>query len=106
MKVLLYEWCSSGGLAGPDAAGLIPETDAAGELAGMVREGRSMLEALVADAARCHTLQITVLVDAARPLETPAGVAVRTEVRPPSCVKLALPRVGAADDRQDAACRA
>ena len=78
MKVLLYEWCSSGGLAGPDAAGLIPETDAAGELAGMVREGRSMLEALVADAARCHTLQITVLVDAARPLETPAGVAVRT----------------------------
>lgn len=78
MKVLLYEWCSSGGLSSPDATGLIPEADAAGELAGMVREGRSMLEALVADAARCNTLQITVLIDAAHPLETPAGVAVRT----------------------------
>ena len=37
MRVLLYEWCSSGGLAEEDAA--------------IAPEGRLMLEALAADAA-------------------------------------------------------
>lgn len=78
MKVLLYEWCCSGGLSGPDAAWMLPEAGAAIELEGTIREGRTMLEAVVADATRDDTLQVTVLVDAARVLALPTGVTVRT----------------------------
>ncbi|MFM7136154.1 MAG: ATP-grasp domain-containing protein, partial [Planctomycetota bacterium] len=57
MRVLLYEWCSSGGLV-EDAPTI-------------AREGRMMLEALAADAMKGPGLEIAVLVDASRPLDLP-----------------------------------
>lgn len=57
MRVLLYEWCSSGGLVGADPV--------------IAREGRMMLEALAADAAKEPTLEVVVLVDESRPLDLP-----------------------------------
>ena len=67
MKVVIYEWCSSGGLHGPDAACIAPAavTDgAAGDRSAVVAEGMAMLAALVRDAAKDATLDVTVLVDA------------------------------------------
>lgn len=65
MRVLLYEWCCSGGLAG-HAAGDAFE--------GIAREGRMMLEALAADTARDSSLDVTVLVEPVRPVALPVGV--------------------------------
>jgi predicted ATP-grasp superfamily ATP-dependent carboligase len=67
MRVLLYEWCSSGGLV-EDASAI-------------AREGRMMLEALAADAAKEPGLEVAVLVDATRPIDLPPGVQ-RLEVAP------------------------
>ena len=58
MRVLLYEWCSSGGLVGDDPA--------------IAREGRMMLTALAADAAKKPGLDVTVLADETRPIDLPA----------------------------------
>ena len=58
MRVLLYEWCSSGGLVGDDPA--------------IAREGRMMLAALAADAAKEPGLDVTVLADETRPIDLPA----------------------------------
>ena len=69
VKLLLYEWCCSGGLAGGDALG---------ECAGIVAEGRAMLEALAADAVRDGSLDVTVLVDAGRSLTLPDAARVRS----------------------------
>jgi len=57
MRVLLYEWCSSGGLVADAPA--------------IAREGRMMLEALATDAAKAPELEVAVLVDAARPINLP-----------------------------------
>ena len=57
MRVLLYEWCCSGGLVGGDDS--------------IAAEGRMMLEALVADAAKNAALEIAVLVDTVPPLTLP-----------------------------------
>jgi predicted ATP-grasp superfamily ATP-dependent carboligase len=57
MRVLLYEWCSSGGLVGDDPT--------------IAREGRMMLEAVAADADKDARLDVEVLVDAARPIDLP-----------------------------------
>jgi len=57
MRVVLYEWCMSGGLAGGDAP--------------IVREGRSMLEALAADAAREPSLEVVALVEEGRAIDLP-----------------------------------
>jgi predicted ATP-grasp superfamily ATP-dependent carboligase len=62
MKLLLYEWCCSGGLSGAEASA---------DLAGIVVEGRAMLEALAADAVRDHSLDVAVLVDEAQMLTLP-----------------------------------
>lgn len=64
MRVLLYEWCCSGGLAGH------AEGDGFECIA---REGRMMLEALAADAAKDRSLDITVLVNTTRPVDVPPG---------------------------------
>jgi predicted ATP-grasp superfamily ATP-dependent carboligase len=61
-RIVLYEWCCSGGLA---------DEDARGELAGIVAEGRAMLAALAADAVRDQSLDVTVLVDASHALTLP-----------------------------------
>ncbi|MFM8634295.1 MAG: ATP-grasp domain-containing protein [Planctomycetia bacterium] len=64
MRVLLYEWCCSGGLGGA------PKGEAFDSIA---REGRMMLEALAADASKDPSLEVTVLVDATRPIDLPKG---------------------------------
>jgi predicted ATP-grasp superfamily ATP-dependent carboligase len=69
IRVLFYEWCCSGGLAG------LPSGS---DLEGLFAEGRLMLEALAADAVRDDSLEITVLVDAGRAIALPAGVRVQT----------------------------
>jgi tyramine---L-glutamate ligase len=65
MRMLLYEWCCSGGLAGREPSECIE---------GVMREGRAMLEALAADAAQDEALDVTVLVDPERPVTLPRGV--------------------------------
>ncbi len=60
MKLLLYEWCCSGGLAGASA--------------GIRVEGRAMLEALAADAVRDASFDVAVLVDPRHTVALPAGV--------------------------------
>ena len=57
MRVLLYEWCCSGGLAGADAP--------------IAREGRMMLEALATDAAKTPSHEVAVLVETGRPVDLP-----------------------------------
>jgi predicted ATP-grasp superfamily ATP-dependent carboligase len=58
MRILLYEWCCSGGLSGGDAS-----------IAG---EGRMMLEAIANDAVKDPALDVSVLVDATMPLMLPS----------------------------------
>jgi tyramine---L-glutamate ligase len=69
LKLLLYEWCCSGGLAA------LPSGN---DLEDLFAEGRMMLESLAADAARDASLDVTVLVDAAREITLPAGVCIQT----------------------------
>lgn len=71
MRVVIYEWCCSGGLAGPDAAAVVGDDADAEPLA---REGRAMFRALAADAVRDGGLQVAALVDATLPIELPAAV--------------------------------
>jgi predicted ATP-grasp superfamily ATP-dependent carboligase len=65
MRLLLYEWCCSGGLGGRAPSECF---------ASITREGRAMLEALAADAAKDASLDVTVLVDPVRPLTLPRRV--------------------------------
>lgn len=60
MRLLLYEWCTSGGLAGGQAA--------------IAAEGRMMLEALAVDAAKDPRLDLVVLVEEERACTLPDGV--------------------------------
>lgn len=68
VRIVLYEWCCSGGLAGRG-----PGAD----FDGIAREGRMMLEALAADARLAAEIDVTVLVDEAIPLTLPAEVHVQ-----------------------------
>lgn len=68
LKLLLYEWCCSGGLAG------LPTGS---DLESLFAEGRMMLEALVVDASRDASLEVTVLIDADREIALPAGTHVQ-----------------------------
>ena len=65
MRVLLYEWCCSGGWHGPDAARLLPGAGGTAQRAAVTAEGRAMLAALARDAVRDPDLDVTVLVDEA-----------------------------------------
>ena len=69
MKLLLYEWCCSGGLFGAEASA---------DLAGIIAEGRAMLEALAADASRDQSLDVTVLVDATQAPTLPRAACVQS----------------------------
>ncbi len=64
MRLVIYEWCCSGGVHGPDAARL-------------AAEGRAMFEAVVADALKDGRFRVTALVSDTLPLHLPAGVRVR-----------------------------
>ena len=65
MRVLIYEWCCSGGLAGREPSDGFES---------ITREGRMMLEALATDAVRDSALDVTVLVDSVQPVALPVGV--------------------------------
>lgn len=69
VRLLVYEWCTSGGLAGPDARGVVPDCQGADE--SLAVEGRAMAGAVAADARRDGGFETTLLVDAARPLAVP-----------------------------------
>lgn len=62
MRIVLYEWCSSGGLLAPDAASLLGARNAPPE--SLVAEGRAMLGALLRDALRWPGIGVVLLVDA------------------------------------------
>ena len=68
MRLLMYEWCCSGGLAGPDRAAVLHPGDDVNSLA---REGRAMFAALVADALRDGGLDVAALVDDSLPVVLP-----------------------------------
>lgn len=77
MRLVAYEWCSSGGLSDPDAA----QSGEGHAHERLLREGRAMLEAIAADAARDGSLDVTVLIDERLPVSSgdssvalPAGV--------------------------------
>jgi len=65
MRILLDEWCCSGGM---QSAGLADD--------GLAREGAAMLAAVVGDAAAADDLTVTVLVAAGLALACPPGVRV------------------------------
>lgn len=67
MKLVLYEWCSSGGLRGPDAP-VLPAAGAVDDhLPSLMTEAVAMLRGLARDAARDPGLEVTMLVDAELP---------------------------------------
>lgn len=63
MRLLLYEWCCSGGLRGPDAAAVVGNASPAG----LITEGRLMLEAVAVDAVQLPGCELTVLIDSRLP---------------------------------------
>lgn len=67
MRLLIYEWCCSGGLTGPDAAGVVGEADETS----LGPEGRAMFRALVADAVRDGGFHVEALVDERLTLDLP-----------------------------------
>lgn len=71
MRLVIYEWCCSGGLAGPDATPVVGD-DADAEM--LAREGRAMFRALAADAVRDGGLEVAALVDEALGIDLPAAV--------------------------------
>ena len=70
MRLVIYEWCCSGGLAGPDRELVVHPGDDVNSLA---REGRAMFAALVADAVRDGGFDVVALVDESLPLDLPAA---------------------------------
>ena len=72
LRILVCEWCSSGGLAGPDARAV-----AEGEQESLAREGRGMFLAVIHDALRDPELAVTALVDEVRTSILPAAVSVK-----------------------------
>ena len=78
MRVLLYEWCCSGGLHGPDRDIFLADDAGDDDVAAIAREGRAMVLAVLVDAARSQSLSVEVLVDATRPLDLPDGAQPRS----------------------------
>lgn len=71
MRLLIYEWCCSGGLSCPDAVQVVGAGDDAHALA---REGRAMFESLATDAARDGGFDVLALCDEAIGARLPACV--------------------------------
>jgi predicted ATP-grasp superfamily ATP-dependent carboligase len=70
MRLVIYEWCCSGGLVGPDRELVLHPGDDVSSLAG---EGRAMFRALVADAVRDGGFDVAALVDESLPVDLPAA---------------------------------
>ena len=71
MRLVIYESCCSGGLAGPERKLVVHPGDDVNSLA---REGQAMFRALVADAVRDGGFDVAALVDESLPLDLPAAV--------------------------------
>jgi predicted ATP-grasp superfamily ATP-dependent carboligase len=72
MRILVHEWCCSGGLAAwQHGRGVEVAAD-------LQAEGRAMFLALLRDACRDPELEVTALVDATRPVPLPAQVRIRS----------------------------
>lgn len=74
MRLVIYEWCCSGGLTGPDAVAVAG--DAAGDAAAtsLGPEGRAMFSAAVTDAVRDGGFAVTALVDESFDIPLPSVV--------------------------------
>jgi predicted ATP-grasp superfamily ATP-dependent carboligase len=72
MRILVHEWCCSGGLAAWQRGRGVAVA------ASLHAEGRAMFLALLHDACRDPELDVTALVDATRPLPLPARVRSRS----------------------------
>lgn len=70
MRLLIYEWCCSGGLSGPDAPRVVGD----GDEQSLAREGRAMFGALAADAVRDGGFEVAALVDQSLTVDLPAAV--------------------------------
>jgi predicted ATP-grasp superfamily ATP-dependent carboligase len=70
MRLLIYEWCCSGGLLGPDRSRVIGLGDDAASLA---REGHAMFRSLVVDAVRDGGFEVAALVDETAAAGMPAA---------------------------------
>jgi hypothetical protein len=84
MRVVLYEWCCSGGLWGPDALDVVGGEGVFEGSAGLVAEGRAMVMALLKDGIRSPDLQLELLLDAHLPavgVDLPVGVKVTRVAR-------------------------
>jgi tyramine---L-glutamate ligase len=68
MRLLVHEWCCSGGLSGADAA-------LVGAAAAILPEARAMFRALLADARRVPELDVVAVIDEGLTLDLPAGIA-------------------------------
>lgn len=67
VRLLLYEWCCSGGL---------PEPQVNNSHTAFIKEGRMMLEALAVDAARDKTIAVTVLVGSGQFISLPVHITI------------------------------
>jgi len=93
MRLVIFEWCCSGGLSGPDAARVV---DPGADRGSLLREGRAMFRSLVSDAVRDGGFEVVALTDAALRLEVPPPVR-RIDVGPGSEVERLVAAACAAD---------
>jgi hypothetical protein len=70
MRLVIYEWCCSGGLSGPDRELVLHPGD---DVSSLAREGRAMFRAIVADAVRDGGFDVAALVDESLPVDLPAA---------------------------------
>ena len=70
MRLVIYEWCCSGGLSGPDRELVVHPGD---DVSSLAREGRAMFRAIVADAVRDGGFDVAALVDESLPVDLPAA---------------------------------
>lgn len=96
MRLLVYEWCCAGGLHGPDRGVFLADHAGEDDVTTIAREGRAMVLAVLADAARSRALSVELLVDATRPLDLRDGV--RTWPVPPGAEVTRLREAAAACD--------
>ena len=75
MRLLIHEWCCSGGLSGPDARRVVRDGD---NVAALACEGRAIFRGLLADAVGDGGFEVTALVDERSGIDVPAGVRVRS----------------------------
>ncbi|MCE9630975.1 MAG: ATP-grasp domain-containing protein [Planctomycetia bacterium] len=75
MRLVIHEWCCSGGFAGHDRWHVVGNGD---DVEPLAREGRVMFRGLLADAVRDGGFEVTALVDEACRIDVPAGVRVRS----------------------------